>query len=641
MRTVTTRASLVLAGFVALASGDLPASADTLLHYDFSNGSGDTVADLSGKGNDGNLVDFQDLSAGAGQFAVAEGWVVGGGLSFLDDDIRSFIETPLELSQLGDPGGGTLSHTIEFLASYATSEGWTPAIGSDHRPSFSGSEAFFFGIDNSTTQVHVRTPSGDAGNVGPHPWLADGGSSVSRTEHHLAYVYDFDRDEIETFVDGVSAGVAAPGLALNMSLADSDIVFRLGNVGWNAAEQWGGVLKGVAISGSALAPGDFALTGGNHPTTVLNYDFADGSGESVTDVSGNGNDGLLVDFVDTSAGAGAFDSSEGWVSGGGLSFLDDDQRSYVETPLEVNTLEESFTIEFITNYAAPQGWSPVVGSSQDPFDGSNAVFAGVSNDGTQLHFRGPGWAGNIGDQPWLPGVGGDDEQLHHVAMRYDEDTGEIEAFVDGEPLGVITLANTDYGNSTSLFRIANVGWSEVEQWAGVLHGVAISDQYLDPDQFVLATIGLAGDYNRDGVVDAADVDLQSAAMKDPNPDLATFDENGDAVVNVADRLIWIKEHAGSWAGDSNLDKEFNSADLVKVFADGLYESGEMAGWSGGDWDGDMLFSSSDLVFAFADGGYELGPPTPAVAAVPEPCCATLALLSLMGLLGIARRTSSE
>ena len=148
--------------FVAiLAVGAVAKSrADTLLHYDFGDGSGTTVTDLSGSGNDGTLVDFGNTSAGAGQFGVSEGWVTGGGLSFLDDAIRSYVETPLPLNSLGLPGGGNVSHTIEFLASYGTSQSWTPAIGSDYGPSFSDPEAFFFGIDDTVTQIELRTPRG-------------------------------------------------------------------------------------------------------------------------------------------------------------------------------------------------------------------------------------------------------------------------------------------------------------------------------------------------------------------------------------------------------------------------------------------------------------------------------------------------
>jgi hypothetical protein len=152
---------------------------------------------------------------------------------------------------------------------------------------------------------------------------------------------------------------------------------------------------------------------------------------------------------------------------------------------------------------------------------------------------------------------------------------------------------------------------------------------------------VGGDYNNDGVADVLDIDLQANAMKTPDQNLDVYDENGDGMVDGADRQIWIKTHArggvGTWVGDSDLNGEFNSGDLVAVFAAGKYETGEMATWAQGDWDGDMAFGSGDLVAAFSDGGYELGSFPPAVAAVPEPSSLVLALLSVMGLIGIVRR----
>ncbi len=59
-------------------------------------------------------------------------------------------------------------------------------------------------------------------------------------------------------------------------------------------------------------------------------------------------------------------------------------------------------------------------------------------------------------------------------------------------------------------------------------------------------------------------------------------------------------------GDSNLDRVFNSSDLVKVFQYGEYEDGiaNNSTWFEGDWNGDGDFDSSDLVLAFQLGHYE-------------------------------------
>jgi hypothetical protein len=68
-------------------------------------------------------------------------------------------------------------------------------------------------------------------------------------------------------------------------------------------------------------------------------------------------------------------------------------------------------------------------------------------------------------------------------------------------------------------------------------------------------------------------------------------------------------------GDSNLDRVFDSSDLVQVFQAGRYETpaADDATWAQGDWNGDRDFDSSDLVMAFQSGMYEVAAP-PASAA---------------------------
>ena len=145
---------------------------------------------------------------------------------------------------------------------------------------------------------------------------------------------------------------------------------------------------------------------------------------------------------------------------------------------------------------------------------------------------------------------------------------------------------------------------------------------------------IEGDFDKSGFLDAADLDLQAAAMNDPNVDLGLYDENKDGVVDQADRWIWVHDRLGTWIGDSDANGQFDSGDFVQVFQAGKYETEEIAGWSEGDWNGDRLFDSLDFVIAFTDGGYEQGPRTDVVA-VPEP--GTWLLLAIGFALGSFRR----
>jgi hypothetical protein len=140
--------------------------------------------------------------------------------------------------------------------------------------------------------------------------------------------------------------------------------------------------------------------------------------------------------------------------------------------------------------------------------------------------------------------------------------------------------------------------------------------------------GLLGDFNLNGSLDLPDInDLTGQSASGANT--ATYDLNGDALVNEGDIGVWINDLFNSWVGDANLDGEFNSADLVNVLASGTYEADIDSVWETGDFNGDGRTTSGDLVSALAGGGYEAGPRA-AVAAVPEPAGCTLLLLgSLM------------
>lgn len=149
--------------------------------------------------------------------------------------------------------------------------------------------------------------------------------------------------------------------------------------------------------------------------------------------------------------------------------------------------------------------------------------------------------------------------------------------------------------------------------------------------------GVTGDFDNDGALTAADIELLSAQVRaGSNP--AAYDLNGDNSVNDVDRTVWINDLKKTYIGDSNFDGVFDSGDLVAVFQVGEYEDATAGNstYAEGDWSGDGDFDSGDFVVAFSAGGYDQAPRA-AVSAVPEP--GTLGMLTLGGLLlgGIRRR----
>ncbi|MFC1805781.1 PEP-CTERM sorting domain-containing protein [Planctomycetota bacterium] len=228
------------------------AQADTLLHYSFQDGSGTQATDLSGKGNHGTLTSFGDTSAGAGVFGVSEGWVAGGGLSFLDDSVRSYVQTPLSQSAVN---GGDF--TIEFTASADGPGDWTPAIGSDQGPGYSGGETFFLGINNGLSFIEARIPP-DGGGIGSPeaaiPWTLPGDQSDDSL-HHIALTCNSATTLFDLYIDGGLVGSETRG-ALSSALSN----FIIGNTGHSFGEQWDGIITGVAISDSVLGPDTFVLT---------------------------------------------------------------------------------------------------------------------------------------------------------------------------------------------------------------------------------------------------------------------------------------------------------------------------------------------------------------------------------------------
>ena len=210
-------------------------------------------------------------------------------------------------------------------------------------------------------------------------------------------------------------------------------------------------------------------------------------------------------------------------------------------------------------------------------------------------------------------------RVHHIGAEYGSWVHEAKSYEDLWAEGILQADGK-----------SGLDGLDFATYFGVT-GTAGEDDYV----LTSKSVGILGDFNKNGTLDAADLDLHAIAMvSGQNP--ADYDLNDDSLVNFSDRLVWLHDLKKTWVGDSDLNGLFNSADFVVAFQAGKYEvPGANATWVQGDWNGDLTFTSADFVAAFADGGYEAGPRPAAVSAVPEPSSVALVLIGLAGLLRCA------
>ena len=133
------------------------------------------------------------------------------------------------------------------------------------------------------------------------------------------------------------------------------------------------------------------------------------------------------------------------------------------------------------------------------------------------------------------------------------------------------------------------------------------------------------------IVDVVSIDALFGAILDGNFE-GGYDLSADGFLDHDDIQYWVERIQETYFGDSNLDGEFNSGDLVEIFAAGEYEDGVAMNstWATGDWNGDAEFDTGDLVLAFQSGGFEQGP-RDSRNAVPEPSGLILLLVGCLAL----------
>ena len=110
----------------------------------------------------------------------------------------------------------------------------------------------------------------------------------------------------------------------------------------------------------------------------------------------------------------------------------------------------------------------------------------------------------------------------------------------------------------------------------------------------------AGDFNQDGSLDVADLDLLYAAIADGVRE-ARFDLTGDDHINEADTSFWIREISRTRPGDTNLDGRVEFVDFP-VLAGNFGRP--VDSWAAGDFTGDGVVGFEDFLLLSDAFGYD-------------------------------------
>jgi hypothetical protein len=173
-----------------------------------------------------------------------------------------------------------------------------------------------------------------------------------------------------------------------------------------------------------------------------------------------------------------------------------------------------------------------------------------------------------------------------------------------------SLALGDLSPGHYVLRFGRWQFTDLSQNRTIDQGFSVTFEVVQP----LAANEFNFDLDGDGNVDGNDLALLQEAGRWRETDLK-FDLNGDSEVGISDVAFLLQAGLGSRFGDTNLDGQFDSSDLVQIFRHGTF--GRRATWETGDFTGDGLFDSDDLVLAFQHGTYSKLDPVAVAAALDD------------------------
>jgi hypothetical protein len=248
---------------------------------------GDTLHDMSGNGNHGILYG-----------PVWETGFDGGALSF--DGSDDYVQVP------HSPWFEIAEGTIEII--FRPIGGFTPGPYAEeliekeaHGPYEGDLEIWLSGNHDGKLGV-------DAEENGGHHFVYSDSTTWRDKWYHAAYV--FSTAGMKLYVNGI---LQSDQNAFSASLVSNteDLIF--GYSSHDQGQYFHGLIDAVRISNVPLDPGEFI----NHPKTVAVWTFDEMAGDTLHDMSGNGNHGLIQGATWTpgySGGALEFDGIDDYVS---------------------------------------------------------------------------------------------------------------------------------------------------------------------------------------------------------------------------------------------------------------------------------------------------------------------------------------
>lgn len=354
-------------------------------HYDFEEGAGDTITDVSGNGNTGDL--FRTPS-----------WVTGKSGTGLEFDINT--EDKGDYAIIPDTSG-SLTINGDFSL----------ALWIKRKPGSRGDEWFLrkpgtyeWKITNDTPYFLIYTPG--VAVVTPSKL------ELSRW-YHLVATYNQSTQIVSIYIDGELDTTAAVGAELNLTAHDH-ILGHSGDACLN------GTLDDVRFYNKVLNLSEIQSLYGATQTSNLvgHWPLDDGAGITATDASGNGNSGTLMN--ETAWGDGKWGSA---VSFAGLTDIDKnpDFVRIEDNSGDLNLTEDLSISLWIKRTANTPG--------DEWFIRKDFAYAWKFSNSVPYFYL---WTPNLTlIEPETGTSIGADNAWHHMAAVYSAANQEISIYIDG------------------------------------------------------------------------------------------------------------------------------------------------------------------------------------------------------------------